>query len=119
MLPVVLGKNYFENPLIPIETLKENRLTKPPDPLSIIQLMRATEERGDYRNKLKAINVPVVVVQGEHDILIPPVVAEEVSRNISGSEFMVIPGVGHTLNLEAIPQIKTIIRKFLDQFLFL
>lgn len=113
MLPVVLGHNYFNNPLIPIETLKENRLGNPPDPASLIHLMRATEIRTDYRSQLGKIKVPVVVAQGEMDVLIPPVVAQEVSRHIPGSEFMVISGVGHTLNLEAIPQINQIIRNFL------
>lgn len=114
MLPVVLGRNYFENPLVPIETLKENRLGNPPDAESLIHLMRATELRTDYRNELRSIKAPVLVVQGEMDFLIPPVVAQQVSEHISGSEFVVIPGVGHTLNLEAIPQINKLIRNFLE-----
>lgn len=114
MLPVVLGRNYFENPLVPIETLKENRLGNPPDAESLIQLMRATEARTDYRNELRNISAPVMVAQGEMDFLIPPVVAQQVSEHIPRSEFIVIPGVGHTLNLEAIPQINKLIRNFLE-----
>lgn len=113
MLPVVLGKSYFEKPLIPISTLKESRLGRDLDTESLLKLMKGTDVRGDYRAELKKIKVPVLVVQGEEDFLIPPAIAKEVADNIPGSEFVVIEKAGHTLNLEAIPQTVQLIKKFL------
>ena len=113
MLPTVLGKSYFEKPLIPIETLKEMRVSRELSTDSLLKLMEATDQRGDFRKQLNKIKVPVVVVHGEEDVLIPPTVAKEVADNIPGAEFEVISKSGHTLNLEAIPQLNNIIRNFL------
>jgi 3-oxoadipate enol-lactonase len=115
MLPVVLGKSYFEKPLIPIQTLKEVRIGRDLSAESLLKLMKATDERGDYRGQLKKIKAPVIVVQGEEDILIPPAIAKEVAAEIPGAEFTVIEKAGHTLNLEAIPQTISIIRKFAEK----
>ncbi|HLG04045.1 MAG TPA: alpha/beta hydrolase [Bacteroidia bacterium] len=112
MLPTVLGRSYFENPLIPVQALKEMRIGNQLKASSLLKLMRATETRGDYRQQLKNIKVPVLVIQGEEDMLIPPVVAREVADHISGAKFEIIKKAGHTLNLEAIPQLIILIREF-------
>ncbi len=110
LLPTVLGKSYFEKPLIPIQTLKEARIGRALLNDSLLKLMEATNVRGDYRKKLNAVKIPVVVAQGEEDILIPPAIAKEVADHIPGSEFIVIEKAGHTLNLEAIPQVISLVK---------
>ncbi|TND07883.1 MAG: alpha/beta hydrolase [Bacteroidetes bacterium] len=115
MLPTVLGENYFIKPFIPIETLKEARLQTGLNPESLMKLMMATDERKDYRHRLPEIKAPVHVIQGEMDILIPPKIAKEVADRIPGSQFTVLEGVGHTLNLEAIPQTIAAIKIFLEK----
>lgn len=113
MLPTVLGKSYFEKPLIPIQTLKEARIGRDLLNDSLLKLMEATNVRGDYRKKLNAVKIPVLVAQGEEDLLIPPAIAKEVADHIPGAEFIVIEKAGHTLNLEAIPQTVALVRKFI------
>jgi pimeloyl-ACP methyl ester carboxylesterase len=41
--------------------------------------------------------------------------AAEVSKNIAGSEFKIIPAAGHTLNLEAVPQMSKEIKEFIER----
>ena len=113
MLPTVLGENYFLNPFIPIDTLKATKQTANTDANALKKLMQATAERADYREKLKAIKLPTLVIQGEQDLLFPVHMAKEVSDAISGSKLEVIKGAGHTLNLEAIPQTIKLITDFL------
>lgn len=113
MLPVVLGKTYFNKPLIPIATLKESRVASDLRPDRLLRLMQATEHRGDYRERLKNVRVPVSVVQGEEDILIPPAIAKEVADHIEDAQFTIIEKAGHTLNLEAIPQTIAALREFI------
>lgn len=115
MLPTVLGTSYFEKPLIPIQTLKESRVGRDLTTDGLLKLMQGTNERGNYLEQLKKVNVPVLVVQGEEDLLIPPVIAKEVADAIPNAELMVIEKVGHTLNLEAIPQVIQVVRKFLGE----
>jgi pimeloyl-ACP methyl ester carboxylesterase len=115
MLPSVLSENYFLNPLIPIDLMKQTRQEANEDKQALFKLMRATKERVDYRPELIKISVPTIVIQGEKDLLLPVHMAGEVAKAIPNSQFKVIPHVGHTLNLEAVPQMVAIIKDFLKQ----
>jgi pimeloyl-ACP methyl ester carboxylesterase len=115
MLPVVLGASYFEKPLIPIQTLKEMRISNNLSAENLFKLMMATETRGDYREKLRNVKVPVLVIHGEEDLLIPVAIASQVNEFLPESDFVVLEKVGHTLNLEAIPQITALIREYLEK----
>jgi 3-oxoadipate enol-lactonase len=113
MLPTVLSEAYFEHPLIPINILKTARKNTNTDSASLQKLMDATFHRGDYREKLKAIKKPTLIIHGEKDALLPVHMAEAVAKSIQGSRFEVIAGAGHTLNLEAVPKTVQLINEFL------
>ncbi|MFO0321591.1 MAG: alpha/beta fold hydrolase [Bacteroidota bacterium] len=113
MLPSVLSENYFTNPLIPIDLLKQTRQGLNDDKQALFKLMRATKEREDYRKKLALIDVPAIVIQGDKDLLFPVHMAKEVSDSIPHCQLSVIPNAGHTLNLEAVPQLSSLILEFL------
>lgn len=112
MLPAVLSEEYFKNPLIPIELMKQARQEVNGEKEAMFKLMQATKQRGDYRKELNKITTPTLIIQGEKDLLLPVHMAVEVHKNIEKSVLKVIPGVGHTLNLEAIPQICAEIKAF-------
>lgn len=114
MLPVVLGATYFEKPLIPIQTLKEMRIGNNVSTENLFKLMYATETRGDYREKLRGVKSNTLIIHGAEDLLIPVAVASEVADRIPFAELIVLDNVGHTLNLEAIPQITKIIGEYLE-----
>lgn len=113
MLPTIFSENYFLNPLIPIETLKNAKQDLNTDAEALKKLMTATENRGDYRKKLNAVKCPTLIIQGERDALFPVHMAEEVRDSIPGSKLEVVMGVGHTLNLEAVPQSVKLIADFI------
>lgn len=115
MLPSVLSEGYFKNPLIPIDLMKQSRQEMNEDKEALFKLMTATKERHDYRPELKKINTPTLVIQGEKDLLLPVHLAEEVAKSIPNSVLKIIPLAGHTLNLEAIPQMSTLIKEFLGK----
>lgn len=113
MLPVVLSEGYFDNPLISPEALKVARENINTDPSALKKLMQATYERGDYREKIKAIKNPTLVIHGEKDTLLPVHMAKAVADAIQGSKFEIIPNAGHTLNLEAVSQTVKLIKEFI------
>lgn len=113
MLPSVLSEKYFEKPLIPIELLKAARKNINTETSSLQKLMMATAKREDYREKLKAIKAPALIVHGELDALLPVHLGSAVHNSIAGSKFVVIPNVGHTLNLEAISQTAQAVKEFI------
>jgi pimeloyl-ACP methyl ester carboxylesterase len=113
MLPSVLGENYFKNPIIPIDLMKQARTDANSNSEALFKLMRATKERPDYRPMLKDISTPTLIIHGEKDLLLSTHLAAEVHKAIPNSTFEIIPGVGHTLNLEAIVQTSQLILNFL------
>jgi 3-oxoadipate enol-lactonase len=115
MLPSVLSENYFANPLVPIELMKEARKDVNANKEAIFNLMRATKERGDYRKELQKITTPTLIIQGEKDLLLPVHLAQEVHLNIKQSQFIVIKNAGHTLNIEHVPLVCQHILSFLEK----
>lgn len=115
MLPTVLSEEYFDHPTVPLESLKNVRKGMNENREAILKLMMATRERGDYREQLQKIEAPTLIVQGQKDMLFPPHMAEEVHKNIPGSELKIIPFAGHTLNLERVQEVATVILEFLKR----
>jgi 3-oxoadipate enol-lactonase len=113
MLPSVLSEGYFSNPIIPIQLMKEARLERTQTKQDILNLMRATKERKDYRKDLEKITAPTLVVQGEKDLLLPVHLAQEVHKHIKNSKLIVVANAGHTLNLEHVPEVCGYIKEFL------
>lgn len=114
MLPSVLSEEYFKNPLIPIELMKQARQEVNGEKEALLKLMKATKDREDYRNELNRITAPTLVIQGEKDLLFPPHMATEVAKNIKGSVLKIIPAAGHTLNLEAVPVMCKLMKEFIQ-----
>ena len=115
MLPNVLSEDYFNNPLIPLEAMKEARKGVNENTDAILKLMKATGERKDFRSELVKISKPALIIHGDKDLLIPSHMAKEVHKHIRGSEFIIIKNVGHTLNLEGVPEVCSYIKKFLEK----
>jgi 3-oxoadipate enol-lactonase len=114
MLPSVLSEDYFKNPLIPIDLMKQARQEVNGEKEALFKLMQATKERPDFRGELRKIKTPAIVIQGEKDLLFPIHMAAEVQKNIPGSVLKTITNAGHTLNLEAVPQMCKEIKEFIS-----
>jgi 3-oxoadipate enol-lactonase len=113
MLPYVLSENFFENPIIPLDILKSTRQGVNENNEALMKLMRATEERADYRSELKKITAPTLIIHGRFDKLVTIDLAEAVQQNISNSKLVIVEHAGHTLNLEVVKETSKIIQDFL------
>ncbi len=61
----------------------------------------ALRDRPDATPSLKSINVPTLVIVGEHDALTPPSASEAMMKELPHGSLVVIPGAGHLSNIEA------------------
>jgi pimeloyl-ACP methyl ester carboxylesterase len=113
MMPYVLSEDYFSKPIIPIDLLKKSREDLNQNSQAIFNLMRATKERQDFRDELKKITSPTLIIQGDKDVLLPVYLAREVHKSIPRSELIVVHHAGHTLNLEHVPEVCSYILTFL------
>lgn len=62
--------------------------------------LRAMAHRPEQRDTLRALDVPLLVLVGEHDEITPPELAQEIADTGRGS-LRVIPGAAHLSNLDA------------------
>ncbi len=80
-------------------------------PVGFRAMARALAE--DLSEALPCVDVPTLVVRGEHDVRAPLPVAEHLHAGITGSKLIVLPDVGHLCNLEAPQQFNDAVREFL------
>ena len=74
-------------------------------------MARASAE--DLRDALPEIDVPTLLVYGDHDVRAPLAVGEHLHAEIAGSRLVVLPGVGHVCNIEAPDEFNATVREFL------
>jgi len=70
--------------------------------------------QSDYRDKVKDLDKPTLILQTEEDIAVPMQVAEYLHENIKGSVMMVVSAKGHFPHISAPDEIITAIKEFLD-----
>lgn len=85
------------------------------DPSSVVAMMRALRERPDARPGLSSIGVPVQVIVGAEDALIPVSASQALVEGIPAgrASLHVIPGAGHLSNLEAPDAFRAVLAAFL------
>lgn len=53
-----------------------------------------------FETKLPAINIPTLILFGEHDKVVPPANAELLSKQLSNSQVVIFPNAGHFFPIE-------------------
>jgi pimeloyl-ACP methyl ester carboxylesterase len=71
--------------------------------------------RTDTTEFLSEIKIPVLLICGEKDKLIPPYIMEEMAQSIPDSEYHIIPSIGHITPLEKPEVVNKIIKDFLSR----
>ena len=65
-----------------------------------VRQIRAISQRHEYRPMLEHLHLPVRVLCGAHDRVIPQQRSEELAHWIPGEQLHVVPGAGHMLPME-------------------
>ena len=66
----------------------------------------------DYASRLTEITVPTLIVAGEHDVAATPRMAALMRERIRGSQVFVLPGLRHSLLIEAPERIGELLEDF-------
>jgi 3-oxoadipate enol-lactonase len=67
----------------------------------------------DFADRLGEIRVPLLVIAGEHDLAATPRMAQLMSDNVSDAAVHVLPGLRHSLLIEAPDQVGALLDAFL------
>ncbi|HEV3400852.1 MAG TPA: alpha/beta hydrolase [Acidimicrobiales bacterium] len=80
---------------------------------TVVAGLEAMKHRADATGELSLIDVPVLVLVGEHDGPSPPSVAREMAE-AANARLEVLPGAGHLSNLEAPVEFNRALESFLS-----
>ncbi len=83
--------------------------------LGMCGTLLALAARTDTTGMLASVNVPTLIMVGEHDALTPPADAEAMHAQIKGSTLVRIPGAAHMANLENEPAFNEALLAFLKK----
>ena len=73
-------------------------------PAGFARQMAAIIADGDRRERLKAVRAPTVVIHGAADPLVPVEAGRDTAASIAGARLVELPGMGHSLPVELIPE---------------
>jgi 3-oxoadipate enol-lactonase len=83
-------------------------------PESVAAALRGMAERPDFSPLLPKIDVPTLVICGEHDGISPPVEMQAIARGIPPAQYVEITGAGHLAPLEKSREVNEAIRQFMN-----
>ena len=82
---------------------------------TLVAALDALAQRTETCTELKNVVKPALIICGEEDGITPPAQSETMHKNISGSEYFIIPKAGHLSNLEQPALFNEVLQNFLRQ----
>ena len=114
MLPKLFAvKTALTQPEIVEQTRK---VIEAPNPAGVAAAARGMATRKDFSNDLPQIEVPTLVIVGEHDAISPAAEMTSIANRMPNAELQVIPGAGHMAPLETPAAVNAAIEAFLNRF---
>lgn len=112
MLPKLFSESTYQHRPDLVESTRQVMLqTKP---ASIAAAQRGLAQRADVTAMLPRIDVPTLVVCGEHDLISPVEEMRGIAAAIPGAQFHQIKDVGHMAPLEDPQAVNRAIRDFIE-----
>lgn len=78
-------------------------------------LLRLLVDPRSYRQAMASIRVPVLLVQGDEDRLVPVAAARDIARRLPAWRYLELPGVGHVPQLQVPEQLAGEFLAWLDE----
>jgi len=79
-------------------------------------LLKVAGQAGRYRAAMASIRVPVLLIGGELDRLVPVQSVRAAAARNPGWQTVIMPGVGHTPQLEQPQAVVSIVHRWLDEY---
>jgi pimeloyl-ACP methyl ester carboxylesterase len=101
-----------------VQELVEYRMSNPVPPAQYQAQVMAGAGMGEFTReqvaeRLAAIQVPTLILFGEHDRVVPPGNAQLLAEKIQGARAVILPAAGHIFPLEIPEATVAVIREFL------
>ncbi len=110
MTPKMLGPNAKPEIEIAVRSMMARQR-----PMGVMSALRGMAARPDRTALLRFATVPVLIVSGTHDVLIPASDSEAMHALIPNSRLVIIPDAGHLSNLDKADAFNHVVREFYKQ----
>jgi 3-oxoadipate enol-lactonase len=114
MLPKLLAPDNYEAQPDLVDFVREMMQETSED--GVVGALTAMRDRPDSTPDLAALDVPVLILHGQEDQLIPLAEAEAMAAALPRAKLVVVPGAGHLPNLEQPEIFNDAVREFLEIF---
>ena len=115
LLLLNLSEEFYEN-ADAVEYIRGMMLADPhPQPPEAFARQLRASSRHDARERLGSLSMPVHVIGGEHDILVPVWKSQELHELIPGSKLTLLPGSPHGINLERAAEFNPLVLDFIAE----
>ena len=111
MMPKLFADTTIANQPEVVQATREVMLSTAPSAIAAAQ--RGMAERPDATDEMSKLDVPTLILVGEHDAISPPDEMREIANAIPGAKFVQIDGAGHMAPLEDPPAVNAAILEFL------
>lgn len=112
MLPKLLAPGRAERDPQLAATLRATMLAT--DPRGIAAAQRGMAQRADATPKLRDLNLPTLVIVGEHDAIAKRDEMRALAKAIPRSRFVEVPGAGHTAPMEEPDAVNVALLSFVE-----
>ena len=110
LIPKLFARETYERQPQIVEATRQVILQTKPD--GIAAALRGMAERPDVTLRLKEIDVPTLVICGEHDGISPPAEMRQIAASLPRAHYVEIAAAGHMAPLEQPAAVNDEIRKF-------
>ena len=88
------------------------RMVTENNPQGVAAVARGMAQRRDFREDVKHLTLPVLILSGEHDVLSPPAAMRTLAESMPNAVYTPIAGAGHLAPLENFVKTAEVIRAF-------
>jgi pimeloyl-ACP methyl ester carboxylesterase len=110
MTPMMLGNTARPEIEIAVRSMMARQR-----PAGVMSALRGMAARPDRTALLRFATVPVLIISGSQDTLIPPADSEAMHALIPNSRLVIIPDAGHLSNLDKADAFNHVVREFYKQ----
>lgn len=113
IMPKLFAATTIERQPAIVERVRQTVLATAP--MAIAAAQRGMAVRPDVVSQLPTINVPALIIVGEHDAISPPVEMKTIAEILPNARYVVINDAGHMAPLENPIAVNAAIHKFLSE----
>ncbi len=114
VVPALFGPAYVRANERRLRVWARSRVRRRPDPEGI-RCMWEAWRRFDVADRLEEVRQPALVLHGDADRISPLENARFLVEHLPGAELVVLPGVGHSPNVEDPAAFNVAVQRFLDR----